>query len=50
MKHFDLISFKTEFINEIPLYDFVASSVVRTSLDSKIILKKFSPKGFSIKK
>ena len=50
IKHSDLISFKTEYINEIPLYDFVASSVVKTSNDSKLSLKKFSTKGFSIKK
>lgn len=50
MKHTDLISFKTEFINEIPLYEIIDSSIVRASNESKIILKRFSSKGFSIKK
>ena len=50
MKHSDLITFKTEYINEIPLYDFVNSSLLKTSNDSKIILKKFTTKGFNIKR
>lgn len=49
MNHSELLSFKTEFINEIPLYDLVTGSIVRVSSDSKLIMKKFSSKGFNIK-
>ena len=50
VQHSDLISFKTEYIAEIPLYDPTDESVMRVSNDARLTFKRFTTRGFSIKK
>lgn len=45
----DLILFKTEYINEISLYDVNQNSVVQTTNDAKLTFKKFTSRGFTVK-
>ena len=45
----DVFYFKTEYINEIPLYDLVQQSILPAKNDSKLGFKKFSLRNFSIK-
>lgn len=48
-KHPDWITFRTYYINEIPLYDTVTESVINPSNESKLTFKKFEPRNFSVK-
>ena len=44
-----MISFKTEYIGEIPLFDMVEESVVKNIGKTDLRFKKFSGRGFDIK-
>ena len=46
----DLITFKTEYISEIPLYDFGQDSISQSCNETKISFKRFSKTNFNIKK
>ena len=45
----DMISFKTDYIGEIPLFDMVEQSVVQNIVKTDLRLKKFQARGFDIK-